>query len=289
MKAHRWWVFAKERFEPISHLSMVLLFFLAHVMLSSSAPFFKSVLLFTGTLAFFFKLRLYDEIKDYELDCRINPHRPLVRGLLLHRDLYQGIGVCIVLELFCFGVFGWEAESGIILAIAYSLLMFKEFFISQWIRPHLTTYALSHTIVSSILSLALFSALNSVYLWNLSFEFYAFALGSWCLFNIFEFGRKTFLSSEERPQVESYSKIFGRLGAVILVVGMALGSIWLLSYTSLNLNLMMNAVLVILLLGSGIAYAFLNRSPFGKIYRGLSSAYIVLVYLNIVLMALLRE
>ena len=68
--------------------------------------------------------------------------------------------------------------------------MYKEFFIPNLIRPLLTTYAMSHTIVTGLFSIALLAALSQTML-DLPVEAYYFALANWGLFNVFEFSRKT--------------------------------------------------------------------------------------------------
>ena len=113
-QAIAWWQFIRERFDPVSHLLMIGLFFVAHLVLARSVylePLNRGSLfaLFVGTLAFFFKLRLYDEIKDFQVDKKFNPTRPLARGLLNHRDLYWAIALCIVIELVAFGLQGMAA------------------------------------------------------------------------------------------------------------------------------------------------------------------------------------
>jgi 4-hydroxybenzoate polyprenyltransferase len=292
----KWRLFIVERFDPASHLLMILVFVAAHwVMLRQRGAVPSSIdlpavlALFAGTTVFFFKLRVYDEIKDYELDRVINPTRPLARGLLTHRDLYRAIVVCIALELALFASQGLSAFVAMLLPVAYSLLMYREFFIRDLIRPHLTTYAVSHTVVSGMLSLALLAALSGHSLAELGRAGYLFALNSWCLFNIFEFGRKTFTASEERAGVESYSKIFGRYGAVLLVLSQsAVSAYCLLSLHAAHIQLItLLGISNALLLGTGLAYAALNRPPYGKLYRAFSSVYIVLIYLGFFLIELI--
>jgi 4-hydroxybenzoate polyprenyltransferase len=293
----KWWQFTRERFDPLSHLLMILVFVEAHRVLVAVPSGFVGepggmasslvfILLFAGTTLFFFKLRLYDELKDYELDCIINPGRPLVRGLVTHRDLYRGIVFCILVELAVFSLLGSVAVVAISVPILYSLLMYREFFIRDLIRPHLTTYAVSHTVVSGLLSLALISALSGTPIWELGRSGYLFALNSWCLFNIFEFGRKTYTSSEERPDVASYSKVFGRYGAVALVLAHAAVSaacLLALSHGRRDHLAELLGTASLSLLGMGGAYAILNRAPYGKLYRAFSSVYIVIIYIGYVL------
>lgn len=292
----RWATFVKERFEPISSLMMIILFFTAHLFVfpSFSLPgelkaWLELLAIVFGVVFFFFKLRLYDEIKDYELDVVINPTRPLPRKLLLHRHLYAAIILMILLELALFAYCGLEAFVSLSLAVAYSLLMYREFFIPKYIRPHLTTYAMSHTIVTVLLGGAIFAALLGTYSWKLPGFLLWFVLNNWFMFNIFEFGRKTFAGSEEREGVESYSKIFTRLGAVGLVLSQALlsnFSLWKMGI--LDSKVLFFSYLTTLLIGGvGLIFVMINTPRWGKIYRIYSSLHIVLFYSGFIILRLI--
>ena len=292
-KPQAWWQFTKERFEPGSHLTMIVVFLLAHILvikpvLTVQTGLLNNMVLLIGVIAFYFKLRLYDEVKDYELDVVINKTRPLPRGLLTHKDMYRGMLACIVIELICFGSQGLQSFITISIAILYSLLMYKEFFIADKIRPYLTTYALVHTIVTTLLSFSIFSFLSNESLFQVVSNptLLSFALANWLLFNIFEFGRKTFASSEERKNVDTYSSLFGRTGAVILVVSQAL----ITHYMALTLS---GANHLFLLWGFGILLLVLALLSFryittdtpkaAKNYRLFSSVYIVVFYLILII------
>lgn len=274
-------IFIWERFPPYTHLPFLLLYFVAHYIFylsnsHGSIPTIKLLILFIGTFVFFFKLRLYDELKDYQNDLIIHPNRPLIRGLFIHKDLYKGIYIAIILEIISFSLFGYSGLLAIGTPIIYSLLMFKEFFIRKWIRSHLTIYALTHTLVSALFSLALLSTFKSTFIWDLDTNSYLFALLSWCLFNIFEFGRKTFISDEERPKVESYSKIYGHFGASLLVISMAIISALILNRLG---HVIINPFVLVLVLSlTALFYILFNKQPLGKIYRGASFAFIAAMY-----------
>lgn len=283
----RWVTFTRERFDPLSHLAMIGLFVVAHLAaaravmpLAAATDTRAALLLLVGTTAFFFKLRLYDEIKDYEVDLVHNPGRPLARGLMRHRDLHTGIGVCIAVELFTFSAFGRAAVSALALAIAYSLAMYREFFIGAWLRRHLTTYAMTHTVVSCLLSLALCAATTGSGVLDVPTPLLRFSCSAFFLFNIFEIGRKTFTTHEERPGVESYSKIFGHTGAVVLVLLMAAAATGLLVSVAPRTSLLAGlGAADAVLLAAGCAYGLRPLGRMGKLYRGFSSLYIVLAYL----------
>ena len=288
---YRFCVFTQERFDPISHLMMMAFFLSAHyglILITSTVQIspLNIILLFIGVAVFFFKLRLYDEIKDYELDLVINPQRPLARGYVTQAEVKRGIECALILEWILFAQAGLPGLLGIAIASGYSLLMYREFFIGNLIRPHLTTYATSHTVVTFFLSLAIFQGLSGLYFWQLPSEIYLFALVSWLLFNIFELGRKTYQKAEEKDQVESYSKVWTRPGAVLLVLLHGAISIQLLRGFSFLKGTWVDHYL----LGTGSAlalvgflYLVIPKVWSGKLYRGFSSFFIILIYLGLIL------
>jgi 4-hydroxybenzoate polyprenyltransferase len=293
----KWWRFTNERFSPASHLPMIAIFLAAHAIMAKQTGLLRAdlgqiLLIFIGTVAFFLKLRLFDEIKDYEVDLVKNPDRPLARGDVSHYDLKRRIERAVFIELLCFGIVNIKAAIALLFAIIYSFLMYKEFFIGKRIRPHLTTYATSHTVVTVFLSLAIFSGLTFRLPWEFRADYILFALMSWLLFNIFELGRKTYQPHEEREDVESYSLVWGRYGAVILVLGHSLLVIAIMRtipQLSHSFSLTYQWLGLIPLGTAAIFYLIKPITFTGKIYRAMASIYIVIVYLGIVLQHFVRK
>lgn len=314
-----WWQFTKERFDPTSHFLMLFVFTLFHILIGSTRSlvpgtevanftlwsiqaiislFVEHSFIYFVVIFFYFKLRLYDEIKDYELDCVINPTRPLPRGLLLHRDLYLGIGICLFLEQVFMFRYGKDAMLLLLLAQAYSLLMYKEFFIRDIIRPHLTTYAILHTVVTAFLTLAILGAIKHQYWWEaiLDRENLLLAANNWLLFNIFEFGRKTFAPEEERASVDTYSSLFTPYGAFLLqLIQTILSSfcIYVVFKNRVFLDPVTDDHLIIGLLFLMISFMLISLMylstllvKFAKIYRKFSEGYIVLAFLFMLSMIL---
>lgn len=291
-----WWIFTQERFHPVSHFTMLFVFVLFHLLMSTPSkrldeiPLINGLFIYLGVVVFYYKLRLYDEIKDYELDCVINPHRPLPRGLLFHRDLYLGIVLCLIFEQIFFSRFGQNAVFLLVIAQVYSLIMYKEFFIRDIIRPHLTTYAVLHTVVTSFLTFAILGALKDQNILEayIDRDNILMALNNWLLFNVFEFGRKTYATEEERAGVDTYSSLFTPYGAFLLQLiqtGLSSFCIFTLFYHS-EMTLLRKDFLIIGLLFIQIIFMLIsalylstNLVRWAKIYRSFSEIYIVLVFL----------
>jgi 4-hydroxybenzoate polyprenyltransferase len=173
------------------------------------------------TWSFFLLLRVFDEHKDYELDCRNHPQRVLQSGLvtLQHLKVLGGLAIALqlVVSLWLDGGIGRTTQAWALL-FAWTCLMGREFFVGEWLTRHLTTYAVSHMLVMPLIvwwlaQLALpGSDLTPALQWLMGLAF----VSGFC----FEITRKTKGPEEERASVESYSRIFGTRGAAVVVMAL---------------------------------------------------------------------
>lgn len=232
-----WVALVRERFPLPSYLPMVALFAAGNGAVAirttgADAEPWRVAVAFAIALSFFFRLRCFDEIKDYATDLGINPTRPLPRGALSVPQVFRGALWLSALELAATTALGGAALVAHAIAIAYSFLMYREFFIGDVLRPHLTTYAVTHTFVSVLLGYSVMAQISGAGLIDLPPGALAFGAVNWGLFNLFEFARKTYAPEEERPHVASYSRLFRPIGAGLLSlsqVAIALGALWWLS------------------------------------------------------------
>ena len=106
---------------------------------------------FIAVLSFFGLLRLMDELKDYDIDLIAHPERPLPRGLLGVRQVKKVIVkwefLMLALTPFLGFSFNWAAAGVYLLMIGHLWLMYKEFYVSEWIEKHTLVYAFSHQLV----------------------------------------------------------------------------------------------------------------------------------------------
>ena len=180
---------------------------------------------FVAVWCFFLMLRVFDEHKDFEADAIAHPQRVLQRGLITLRDLRIVGGVAIVTQL---GVSLW-LDGGVgpitvwwIGALAWSVLMAREFFVRQWIRRHLIVYAVTHVVVMAILAMWIATmgasgAVSSVAPW-------AFAALSVFAGLAFEIARKMRAPEQEHPMADSYTQALGVRAASTLLLGVVVGA-----------------------------------------------------------------
>jgi 4-hydroxybenzoate polyprenyltransferase len=287
---NKWLVFVKERFNPFAYGTMILCVSFSHFVVLRNEFLQETQILLPLTLFFmffFFKLRCYDEIKDYQHDLIHNPTRPLARGVLSVRDMYLSIIICWIFEIALLSWIGTRVFIFVLPSLVYTLLMFKEFFVGKFLRPHLTTYALSHTFVFFLVSFSIYFSISS----SVSFlALVLLALPHWFLFNLFEFARKTFSVEEEKPEVQSYSKIFGKLGASLLSISQLVLALICFPVLTIHLEIAHSVksfswtdsvplVVLALVLFSAFLFIVKNNKKSALLFRKCSEISIVACYL----------
>ena len=165
---------------------------------------FRDAAGFIALWCFFLMLRIFDEHKDFEADAIAHPHRVLQRGFITLHDLKLVGALAMAVQL---GVSVW-LDAGIgpitawwLAAVAWSVLMAREFFVREWLRAHLVAYALSHIVVMAILAMWIATmgasgAANAAAPW-------AFAVLSLFAGLAFEVARKMRAPEQEHPMADS--------------------------------------------------------------------------------------
>lgn len=297
----RWSVFIKERFNPITNTPVILAYFASNVLFlficyGKSVAWFP---LFSGFLLvwlIFFHMRLFDDIKDYETDRLYNKERPLPRGLITIKEYGAVTLICIILEIVIALWFGQEVFSTYTLVLSFTLLMRQEFFIGEWLRPRMELYAASHTLSAFLMGVLIISLASGKMIWQMPISAVLFSLGSWFVFNVFEFGRKTFSKEEEREGIDSYSlrlKPWGAFGLITInmltaTIMMMLAVGKLVDIKQLMYIIIVKSVLVFLVSLTGLAYCIKGSLKYARLYRSAVSLYLLLYYVVFILMYFVR-
>jgi hypothetical protein len=261
---NKWYVYFNERFNPVQYIILVAVFFSANYVFVTGGSVLQGISdwpLIILLLLFFFLLRLYDDIKDFMAVIWIIQLLVVIIGFL------------------------YSFEAGVLAAvtIAYTLLMYKEFFISKWLREHLLTYAVSHTASVMLVSYTLVLAISDSGSLILPSTAYYFIIASWPIFTIFEVGRKTMATAEEKNGVKTYSKSFGKVGAILLAIALGIaGSVLLEIATAKMLQPFFLSWLDLLVI-AGLFFLIYKTPYIAKIYRHVSSIYILLLYISVIL------
>ena len=165
---------------------------------------------------FFLLLRIYDEHKDYEIDLKYHPERPVARGLVTLGELKYlfvfALVAQVLVNVFADGGLGMASVAWVV-SFLWSLLMAKEFFVGEWLQTKLLLYATSHMVIMFPLAY-----------WIIYFGDPSFAidnLNGVCLASLVfltgaigELARKTKSPQDEIEGVDSYSSVLGVKGVL---------------------------------------------------------------------------
>ncbi|MBK5096335.1 MAG: hypothetical protein JJE01_01045 [Gemmatimonadetes bacterium] len=184
-------------------------------------------------------LRLMDELKDIEVDRELFPQRPVPSGRVRIGDIKSGLALASVL-LVVPNMFVPGARWMVLALLAYSFLMFRFFFVPDLLRRHLLLNLATHNPVVVVVLLylvALVGAEHGMTMadadWRLVLLLIAFY---WPATFAWEIARKI-RSREEEDAYVTYSQIFGRRGALLVVAGAQTMSLLVGTYLYLEFEL----------------------------------------------------
>ena len=240
-----------------------------------------------ATISFFFRLRVFDEVKDYVLDAINHPHRVLQSGKVTLPQLYTLAALGTLAEL------AWSVQMGIftvlcwLLALGYSLLMRYEFFVSGYLQKRLVLYAFTHMLIMPLLMLWLWSAYVPA-LSAFSQPYFLLALLGLLGGFSFEIARKIYPPGSERPLVDSYSKAIGYGGAIGTVLLLLLAGILVQGYLlySLSAGTWPYILLAVLFGGTGFVYLKAWQLPHEKMLKCaevLVSMFMLISYMSVII------
>ena len=260
---HRLWIYQAERFPVVLHGILILAFSCSGVSLSAvlrgaeHLPSLASYLVaFISAFCFFLQLRITDEYKDNEEDCRFRPYRPVPRGLVSLDELrmvgYVSAGLQLVLSIALAPALLWLLFG----TWLYLALMTKEFFVGKWLRRHPIIYMSSHMLIMPLID-AYVTACD----WLPSAKYPPSGLMAFLLVSFFngiaiEIGRKMRKPSEELIGVETYSALWGLPRASLVWLAALLTTAALALWTA---SVSQTALIVLILMTALFATAYVIR------------------------------
>ena len=259
-------------------------------------PWHKIAALFIIIFMFFLQLRITDEFKDYEEDLKYRAYRPVQRGVITLKALGK-IGIAtVIIQIILAYVIDFKIIYFMIIVWFYMFLMAKEFFIKEWLTKRILIYALSHVVIMIFITLVIVNATQYIVLGEAENIFKFVALQRYrhnidiALIPLFtlnylngivlEIGRKTRRADEEEHGVQTYSKLWGKKKAAVILSLLFAVEYFLvilgLSYTYEKYFLFSRLVLLIILIISiYFMIKFLKKDLSGKIVESVSGLWIV--------------
>lgn len=218
----RYFAWSGERFPMANVISGII----TYIVMSRIALFLNdqsldfSLIDILGSVAVighYFILRVFDEHKDFEIDCINHPERALQRGLISLKHLDIGAILFTIIAV----VFSLMISNNYLTLICYgvvylwSTLMAKEFFVGSWLEKRITLYSFSHMLVSPIIITWIMSSKWQTT--QFDFNTYTILLMSLASGFSYEITRKTRGPEEETETLDSYTKVYGVGGSVLII------------------------------------------------------------------------
>ena len=254
---------------------------------------YKIIALFIIIFMFFLQLRITDEFKDYEEDLKYRAYRPVQRGIISLKTLGK-IGIAtVIIQIMLAHVINPEIIYFMIFVWIYMFLMAKEFFIKKWLTKRILIYALSHVVIMVFITLVIVEATQYIvpknifdvfilqrYKHNIDFALIPLFTLNYLNGIVLEIGRKTRRADEEEHGVQTYSKLWGRKKAVVI-----LSLLFIIEYFLVILGLTHTyekyfffgglTLLIILIVSIYFMVKFLKKDLSGKIVETVSGLWII--------------
>ena len=255
--------------------------------------FYRIVPLFIIIFMFFLQLRITDEFKDYEEDLKYRAYRPVQRGIISLKALGK-IGIATVItQIILAHVIDPEIIYFMIFVWIYMFLMAKEFFIKKWLTKRILIYALSHVVIMVFITLVIVESTRYIvpknifdvfilqrYKHNIDIALIPLFALNYLNGIVLEIGRKTRRADEEEHGVQTYSKLWGKKKAVVI-----LSLLFVIEYFLVILGLAHTyekyfffgglTLLVILIVSIYFMIKFLKKDLSGKIVESVSGLWII--------------
>ena len=254
---------------------------------------YKIIALFIIIFMFFFQLRITDEFKDYEEDLKYRAYRPVQRGIISLKTLGKIGIVTVIIQIMLAHVIDPEIIYFMIFVWIYMFLMAKEFFIKKWLTKRILIYALSHVVIMVFITLVIVEATQYIvpknifdvfilqrYKHNIDVALIPLFALNYLNGIVLEIGRKTRRADEEEHGVQTYSKLWGKKKAVVI-----LSLLFVIEYFLVILGLAHTyekyfffdglTLLVILVVSIYFMIKFLKKDLSGKIVESVSGLWII--------------
>ncbi len=216
----KWLTFFKERTPLVSYVLITMGPAMAGYFLAKEKSLFPMLLSFLGFFLFFLVLRMMDEFKDYEKDVLAHPRRPLPRGLIPLPEFKAGItiGIFALLVFNVYLVFTGYPYSAIFYAaiIIHLRLMYKEFYVAEWINARPILYAITHQLI--LVTICLFALSTYRVHDQTPFDVRDWVYALSVLFSFFSYEVCRKLDPKAHPVLKTYLSIYEMKG-VIKIVG----------------------------------------------------------------------
>lgn len=280
----KWYTYQKERFPILMFGVYVLCIVIAVFGFASLYTKFNNIVIlpmFIVGFLQFLMVRIVDEFKDYEEDCKYRPYRPVPRGVVTLEELKILFIICAITQI-SITIACTKNITYLTILWLFFAIMTKGFFIKKVLDKHLLLEVTLDEIMMPILVIFLlgftpFEITSNTNVWKILVLSY---LVSW----IVEIARKIRSKEQEETGVRTYTAVYG-IPKAILILSILETLLALVQYVILGKKyiipiIVMYAIMIII----NILFLAKKKKKFAKIVELSANIYIMLVYLSMLLL-----
>jgi hypothetical protein len=268
----RYGAYLHERFPLVANALLIVSFyssnqFLAQAIDQAGHPVRYGLRSYLGVitlLGFFLHIRIFDDHKDFANDCRYYPNRVLQRGVVTLTHLKWLLAAVLLVECTTAAICGFAPWSAWVGALAFSLLMLREFYAGAWLRERFLLYATVHMLIIPVLTAVIWSFATGRFFWEAPPIYWLYSAASYLLAFNWEVSRKIRIPKDEIQGVDSYSERLGTYRAAWLAHALRIASTLLVAIVAYQLDLSLRfygiLVLILLVCSVGLAHHILFAS-----------------------------
>ena len=216
-------------------------------------------------------LRILDEHKDYEADKIAYPDRLLSRGVITLADLRGILVAVVIIEVGVSALLGIQQLLIWGIIFAWSMLMFYEFFASEFLKKHIGLYLVSHQLLVPVMVFYAVSLRVNIAGLDMAGFLYVllFSASIMCATVTYEIARKTWSQEQEHELADSYTSEWGIKKAVAVnqLTALCGGAIMVYLYSRYNAGPVYHSVLAVLFLVFLVTGAVFVKSPSKKMSK----------------------
>ena len=235
----------------------------------------------------FLMVRIIDEFKDYEEDCKYRPYRPVPRGLVSLKELKILFFICAILQVVITACINPIILIYLALVWAFFAIMSKSFFIKKFLSKHILVEVLLDELLMPILVLYLSKFVQ----YSNPFEFdinclniWKFLLMSYIVSWIVEIARKVRCKEDEEKGVKTYTAVFGikKASLILFVLETILVSMQYLVLENKNILLILVPYTLVNILN--LLFVIKQNRKFAKAVELSANIYILIAYFSLSLL-----
>lgn len=287
----KWYTYQKERFPLLAYGTYIfaIVFGIYCITTSHTTQFsfeWKYIIaMFCVALLQFLMVRIIDEFKDYEEDCKFRSYRPVPRGLITLKELKVLFIICALLQICITTFINIYGIIFLFIVWIFFFVMSKSFFIKKLLEKHILLEVALDELLMPILVLYLSVLRVGSFTSLLTLNNYYLFLGmTYVISWIVEIARKIRCKEAEEKGVKTYTAVFGIKDAIFILFVLQLLLFTLQTVILGKARIMITIVLFVIVSVINLLFVIKKNKAFSKLVELSANVYVFMAHISMILL-----